>query len=291
MSDNSVDLLCQASTYRYVTDSLHGPDAISVATDRRSSSRTLFAGVNDAACRVLQVPSLRHRSALHELTSRPAISRGVVEAVYAVISDNLRSSRLQGLPAASRENWRWCQPQPQIAKHNSSPEVRLERAIAAACLRAGRSDWANQVPVASGIMGSSADRRRAIDLVHLVAPNHFEFIELKIASDTPLYAAIEIIGYGCAWLLARDQRADEPNALLDADQLDLVVLAPSAYYAPYALAALEAVLDEELCDLGKANGVELGFRFERLPDELMQTNLPADNTLLALLDQRRPLHV
>lgn len=140
-------------------------------------------------------------------------------------------------------------------------------------------------------MGSSADRRRAIDLVHLVAPNHFEFIELKIASDTPLYAAIEIIGYGCAWLLARDQRADEPNALLDADQLDLVVLAPSAYYAPYALAALEAVLDEELCDLGKANGVELGFRFERLPDELMQTNLPADNTLLALLDQRRPLHV
>lgn len=250
---------------------------------------TLFSGVEDAACKALAIRSLRHRSALHELASRADMASGVVVAVFGAITRNLDVARQHGLAAASRENWRWCKPQPQIAAHNSSPEVRLERAIAAACVRAGRRDWANQVPVASGVMGSHADRRRAIDLVHKVADRHFELIELKIASDTPLYAAIEIIGYGCAWLLAREERGADSSPLLGADRIDLIVLAPRGYYTPYSLGRLQARLDAELSALGNQNGVRLTFRFQCLPDELDQTNLPPDEQLLALVDQRETL--
>lgn len=247
---------------------------------------SLFSGIDDAACKALAVPSFRHRSALRELTSRSEIKAGVVEAVHAAIAHNFNSARSRGVVSTSRENWRWCRPQPQIADHNSSPEVRLERAIAATCVRGGRRDWANQVPVASGIMGSHADRRRAIDLVHEVADRHFELIELKIASDTPLYAAIEIIGYGCAWLLAREERGVDISPLLGADRIDLIVLAPRGYYAPYSLNRLQVRLDAELSALGNRNGVRLGFRFQCLPQELAETNLPPDERLLALLDLR-----
>jgi hypothetical protein len=55
----------------------------------------------------------------------------------------------------------------------------------------------------SGLIAGVADGRRAIDLVHQCGRRHFELIEIKIASDKPLYAAVEIIGYGCIGLLAR----------------------------------------------------------------------------------------
>jgi hypothetical protein len=289
MSDNSVDLAVHASTDRLVTDRLQTIAQSPIGKMAKARPQTLFAGMEAAAGEVLAIPSIRHRSALYELGGRAKISPGVVRAIHEQIARNLRLAGQRGIVSSSRENWRWCRPQPHIAEHNTSAEVNLERAIAAACLRAGRQDWANQVPVASGIVGPAADRRRAIDLVHQVGIGHFELIELKIASDTPLYAAIEIIGYGCVWLLARARRSPEANALLGADKLDLIVLAPGAYYAPFQLDKLEALLDAELAALGERNGVHMAFRFERLPDQLVQPSLLGDDTLLELLDLRRPL--
>lgn len=288
MSDNSVDLPVLASTDGCVTYRLHEPNRIP-GDQHAAAPRTLFDGVEEAASKALAVRSHCHRSALHELGSRSTIRPGTVEAVHNEIARNLRSAQLRKVESRSKENWRWCEPQPQIAVHNPSREVKLERAIAAACAGAGRHDWANQVPVASGVVGSSADRRRAIDLVHQIGPGHFQFIELKIASDTPLYAAIEIIGYGCAWLLFREGGGSEASPLLSAEKLDLIVLAPSAYYAPYRLNMIEAALNAELIELGNRSDVCLRFRFEELPDELAQASLPPHNELLELLDRRRQL--
>lgn len=59
----------------------------------------------------------------------------------------------------------------------------------------------------SRLVNERAQGRRAIDLVHRIAPGHFEFIELKTGSNTPLYAAFEILGYGLSWCLARQHPA------------------------------------------------------------------------------------
>ena len=163
----------------------------------------------------------------------------------------------------------------------------LERALVAVCDRLGRDDWANQVPVASGIAGSNRERRRAIDLVHHAGQGHFELIEVKIASDTPLYAAIEIIGYVCVWLLARSEGA-VVSPLLAADRIAAKVLAPPAYYSRYRLGALERLLNLELVSLGQACGAQLSFGLEAFPVD-WQAAPSSDEAVLALFEQRRPI--
>ena len=240
-----------------------------------------------AVCAALGVHNLRHRAALRRLSD---ISRtNVPRLLFDVIADNYVRGGATLNKNRSQQNWRWCNIQPQIGAANRSPEVVLERAIAASCLRAGRADWGNQVPVASGLILGASDRRRAIDLVHRRGERHFEFIELKIASDTPLYAAIEIIGYACIWLLARGDRPSRRSALLDAEQIDLRVLAPAAFYGRYELQALESSLHQSLGALGDSHGVTLTFAFDVLDDHLSKGPLAADDALLSLLAARQPL--
>ena len=126
---------------------------------------------------------------------------------------------------------------------------------------------------------------RAIDLVRRRGKRHFELIELKIASDTALYAAIEIIGYGCLWLIARNDKPSRVSALLDADQIDLRVLAPPAYYTGFALKGVEAALDEGVRRLGQRNGAVLSFAFDLLDERIRPDAIPDDETLLTYLDR------
>lgn len=248
--------------------------------------KSLLEGVDEAICRTLQITGLSHRSALLELGRRAAIPRGVVETAYEAIVENWRRCKAAQLSSRSAENWRWRKPQLTIAAHNASAEVVLERALVAACERRGRLDWSNQVPVASGVAGAFAERRRAIDLVCQKAPDHFEFIELKIASDTPLYAAIEIIRYVCIWLVTRAEAKDAASPLLNASRIDAVVLAPGDYYAGYRLKALEQQLHAELAALGDRYGAMLTFAFESFPDHLGRAPV-SDANALALIDGGR----
>lgn len=249
--------------------------------------KSLFEGVEAAVCAVLGVASLRHRSALHALGRIEKVPPGSVAAALDMIAANWEHSGRAGLGSASRENWRWCVPQTFIGAENRSPEVVLERAIARACVAAGRSDWSNQVPVASGVVHSSAERRRAIDLVHKCDEGHYEFIELKIASDTPLYAAFEIISYVGVWLLSRNDECGKP--LLEAKRIDARVLAPAAYYAPFSLGTLEQILNRELHDYGARHGTALSFGFEMLPDGFEPLPGYGSADVIALIDGRRPL--
>jgi hypothetical protein len=237
--------------------------------------------VNAAVCQHLGIRHLGHKSALLKLSKKKAFPAGTVDAAYSRIASNWQRCREAGRGSLSAANWRWHDPQTSISDHNKSPEVQLERAL----MRLGRSDWSNQVPVASGIAGAMAERRRAIDLVHERSPGHFELVELKVVSDTPLYAAFEIIGYTCIWLLSRLKLPASDNSLLAAKAIDAVVLAPTAFYAPYQLDTLRLQLNDDLRRLGREHGVALSFRFDAFSDQLASPPW-TDEELAHLLDAR-----
>jgi hypothetical protein len=247
----------------------------------------LFDGMERAICEVLRIRNLRHRSALLDICARDEIPDGAVAAAFAVIAENWRRCAAAGIASRSTQNWRWRKPRLDIAPANASPEVRLERALTGACERAGRDDWSNQVPVASGVAGPSRERRRAIDLVWQAGPGHFELIELKVSSDTPLYAAFEIIGYAAIWLLSRPQGGPCANSLLGASRIEAKVLAPEAFYMHFDLRALTHTLRAEVAALGRTQGVGLDFGFEAFPDAWAIPPL-TDENMLRLAAERRP---
>lgn len=78
-----------------------------------------------------------------------------------------------------------------------------------------------------------ANTKERVDLVRRLPDGGFEFVELKIASDTPLYATIEVLTYGLLWLLSRRSRAQlgyASNPILDTPTLQLSTLAPMQFY-------------------------------------------------------------
>ncbi len=257
-------------------------------TSRPSTHPTsLLEGVDHLWAGLLNITNLKHISALQKLSSFDGPL--VICAIYGKIVDNYLFGGATANKDRSSQNWRWPSLQTEIATHNPSREVRVERAIAGACDRLGRTDWANQVPVASGLIAGAPDKRRAIDLVRRRGERHFELIELKVASDTPLYAAAEIIGYACLWLIARDDRPARESALLDADRLDLRVLAPVDYYARYRLTLLENAFDAGVRALGERHKVALSFAFELLDKRIRADAMPDDQFLLDLLERPAPV--
>jgi hypothetical protein len=189
-----------------------------------------------------------------------------VDAVFSKVSNNWRHCLAVLDRDPSPKNWRLRQEKDNSPK-NMSPEVTLERAIVNAAQAGGRKDWCNQITVAAGII---AGNRRAIDLVYQRGPAAFDLIELKIASNTPHSAAIEILEYGLIWLLSRRERerlgyAGKP--LIEATDIGLSVLAPHAYYRNLDLSWLASGLDAGVRELGnRIDGVKMGFAFTEFPD-------------------------
>jgi hypothetical protein len=150
----------------------------------------------------------------------------------------------------SRENWRH-ERRTEIADKNKSPEVVLERAIVTLAELGDLPGWYNQIPVASGLVDGRSDKRAALDLAR-VDGGTAELIELKWASDTPIFALFEVLRYGVALLLSRQNAASFGylgHPLIDATELSLVVLAPSQYYANCNLVGFAEVVNSGLCNL------------------------------------------
>lgn len=249
--------------------------------------KSLLDGVDQVWVELLSITNLKHISALQDLSSSDGPLP--IEAIYSKIEDNYQLGGATANKDRSLQNWRWPRLQTEIAARNTSREVCIERAIVNACDRLGRADWANRVPVASGLIAGARESRRAIDLVRRRGERHFELIELKFASDTPLYAAAEIIGYACLWLIARGDRPARESALLDANRLDLRVLAPIDYYARYTLTRLEDALDAGVRALGERHEVVLTFAFEILDERIRLDAMPDDQALLDLLEHPAPV--
>jgi hypothetical protein len=248
---------------------------------------SLLHGVEAAISDALGIANVRHRSALHSLNIPDDVD--LAATIYATIAANWQAGDADANKDRSRQNWRWTL-QPQIGAENRSPEVVLERAIASACAAAGRTDWANQIPVASGLVLGASDGRRAIDLGQRRGEGHYELIELKIASDTPLFAAVELLGYASLWLLARKDPPATRPALLAAERIDLRVLAPAAFYASFDLRGLERRVGEGLAVLGNRQGLSLTFAYDVLPAALSAAALPVRDDLLHEVERRTALH-
>jgi hypothetical protein len=179
----------------------------------------------------------------------------------------------------STANWRF-EHCPKIDPSNKSVEKRLEKRFATE----DSPDWANQVPVASGAASPYSDRKTSIDLVRRIHKgSEYVFYELKIGSDNPLHAAIEVLRYGIIYLAARDRVAAEPpdslklvmkdKELLQASCIHLAVLAPESFYRGderYNLDLLTKAINDGLESFLACRSFVLttmDFTFEALPED------------------------
>ena len=147
-------------------------------------------------------------------------------------------------------------------------EKQLQKQIAI-CLEA--EGWGNDVPTASGLVNSRS-RQMNVDLAHRIDEG-FEFIELKIASDTPYDAAVQILRYAAIYLLYRLEpqllSRFKTNAMIGARHIALQVLAPKAYYQSpeIDLPAFERQVNLDLGSFAAAHlpDICLSFQFMAFP--------------------------
>src|SRR5271157_41700 len=173
---------------------------------------TIFDGVDKLIGRSLGVmgigepPHHRHTTSALRLSSKPSSFDGklLVSSILARMERNWQVQRDRGVGRlGSDQNWRW-EKKPHISPQNPSIETHIEKAIANEC----DESWVNQVPTASGLMTSTNERHCDIDLAHRVSEGEFEFIELKYGSDTPVFAAFEILKCGLLYLFSRKHAAE-----------------------------------------------------------------------------------
>jgi len=216
----------------------------------------------------------KHKRSCNLLSKTPPVlfdGLALITDIYDCIEGNLLQ-RPDRTP--STENWK-LRPSDnpdriKTNQNNQSDEVTLERAI----VQQWPDEWTYQMPVASGIMGPIADKRRAIDLIYSNDNQHFDFVELKIRSDTPLYAAMEILGYGLIYLASRRDTEKKlkynKNSLsvMTASKITLCVLAPKDYYKNCNLKWLQDAINKGLHDFVK-NDLTMDFRFENLSEDFV----------------------
>jgi hypothetical protein len=205
-----------------------------------------------------------------------------IEANWAVSPRRLAGKR------PSPQNWRF-RTMPVLAAHNQSPEKTLEKAIVNT---APDTNWANQVPTASGLFEAHRDRHRNIDLVRRRGPGTYDFIELKVGSDTPTYAAIEVVQYAALYAFARRHYSEHERAqheLLQANTIHLRVLAPAAYYRREPVAALDCSINQGLAAFCAAAALawRMDFAFLAFPANFVWPCGAAD--LQAALQRIQPV--
>ncbi len=214
----------------------------------------------------------KHKTMAILLSEKPPTQFDGIAAV-----DRLyKSLACDGWSASKGQNWLWRLDAPEY--QTLSPEVALEREVVGVDTS---GQWTCQMSTASGVQGPRLHKRRAIDLVRRTEPDRYRFIELKVDSDNPLYAAFEILGYGLAYLHARENqwKGAGPYDVMRASDVELVVLGPREWYryktsrtakqrVRYQLAWLTDALYTGLESLsGKSPGMSLSFdKFTDLGD-------------------------
>ena len=256
------------------------------------AANSLFQGVDGEANRILGTSDYRRGpEARALLATPPGRTQGadLAAAAFAIVSRNFSESLSSPARRISKENWRTHSPHTEYAANNTSPETLLERGLVKACVDAGRKDWWNQVPIASGLVSSTAGRRRAIDLVHERCCHAFDFVELKVESDSPIYAAIEVMQYGIVWLLTRQAKVAlgyTAGTLLDGDEANLSVLAPTDFYGNAQLTAFQNGVSDSLRNISRSSGARMSFRFEQFRPDFDASRKYDGRELCSLLDER-----
>ena len=246
-----------------------------------------------------KAPHYRHRKSCLRLSREPPTdfdakaAKTLISEIYETVKSNFNEDRRR-----STENW--CLPTNPAKKGDGNEknrekniEVKLEREIITTS-----GGWFNQVPTASGLVNGHADKRASIDLVHRCEDDgSYEFIELKVTSNTPLYAAMEILQYGVLYIFARMNQqmysAAADKTLLKAATIRLKVLAPCGYYEGCKLDWLENGINEGLNCFIKANhcGFSMNFKFEAFPSYFsVSPSFPDRKAIKEALEDRRSVY-
>jgi hypothetical protein len=213
-------------------------------------------------------PHYKHRAAALALSQRQTPITGTdkffTEVLHRLDLDWLEAKQTSR-SSPSTQNWRW-KRHLETAPHNPSPEVTLERAI----VRAMGDNWSNQMPTASGVMSPHSDKRSCVDLVECESPTTYSLVELKVGSDTPLYAAVECVLYGLLLLWSKKRQKDlgydaNLQPVLNATKVRLVVLAEEGYYEKFNLSQLSNTLNASLRAFASNMHMNLSFGFEAFP--------------------------
>ncbi|QGQ21991.1 hypothetical protein F1728_04470 [Gimesia benthica] len=223
----------------------------------------------------------------------------LIKALYARMVENWE---LGGSPQnTSDENWRFTQCL-VLGKNNYTHEVTLERTMITVL---NNENWVNQIPVDSGLLENS---NRSVDLAYREG-NTIQLIELKVDSNTPLSAAIQILKYGLtnAFFRTHSEELETQNLqtpLLSADEIQLRVLAPAAYYNRFDeqtewLRNFGNRINDGLAEFSAKQLMDSGmnlttFQFEVFPDNFQwdptrQADDEHRNEVLTAVNGRRPL--
>lgn len=205
-----------------------------------NSESNIFTKYNEAVKK--HVDGLSKERAI-QLCSRPS-SRLILPTTIRKLYESMNC---KGWAQSVGTNWFWRYKEPGKTK---SEEVLLERAVAIS----DKKLWACQMSTSSGVEGPYLHRRRAIDLVRYLGPQQYAFVELKVDSDNPLYAAFEILGYALAYLHAKtnERSGSGEHNVFDAERIELTVLGPTVWY--------------DYAKLGTANRIDEGLNW--LVDEI-----------------------
>jgi hypothetical protein len=234
-------------------------------------------------------PKFAHKTTLNRLNAAPPKSLdglALVKRLDKRIEANWDASQKKGPRLPSQENWRW-KKMPYISEGSTSEEKTLEKAIA----NITNDDWVNQVPTSSGLV-DPGDTHCNIDLVERHGTN-FSFIELKVKSNTPLFAAIECVLYGVVYAFTRRKLTQldfsaEKKPMLAATHIDLVVLAPRPYFEGWDLQWLNDSLSSGLREYSRTLDYTFDFAFQSFPVDFVWEG--DSSNLQAVLDDRSKLY-
>lgn len=256
-------------------------------------------------CGIGKEPHFEHKTScqrLSEFAPRTFDATALIKKIY----DKVESNWKQGINyRPSTENWRF-EPRADIDVRNDDPEIKLERAIVRTQTQPP-INWANQTPTSSGFVGQGADKHRNIDLIHRCGDGAYEFIELKVDSDTPLYAAMEILQNAVLYIFSRENErkmewgSDKQELLRVAKVIHLRVLAPCSYYEGYILEWLEVNISNGLKAFlaGRMPKLQMDFRFDAFPPWFSSGHAKAickdlskeqADSIRMAVDNRRPVY-
>ena len=206
---------------------------------------SLFSGADRLICRALGIDNRRQ---LDDQTLRlEPLSEERASCLVNRLYDQIMSNASGRIAARSEQLWQ-CRRAPDIADHNCSPEILLEKAVAQLAHKGHMRRWYNQCPAASGISDPHSDRRRAVDLVHLTGETA-RLVELKWASNTPAHALFQLLEYGLAYSFARFHMVElglDDRPLMRVRHVGLEVVAPCTYFSPGGWPDLFVRLDKAL---------------------------------------------
>ena len=208
-------------------------------------------------------PHYKHEESCQKLNGRSADEfdiGGMFDKILLTIEENYKNSKRD---EPSEQNWRW-EKKPGMSEDNKSKETILEKNI----IRSTDDYWVNQIPVASGLISSESYRRTCIDIGHKIREGEYELIELKVSSDTPFSAAMQIIKYGLLYIFTRNKNLSQDKELMKAHKIHLQVLAPYDFYNGHDLGWIQDPISKELENLIQKQGIknlQMDFNFKSFP--------------------------